>query len=112
MKLQEFCVNHPTKKAVQHCKQCGQPLCSDCRLLLAEGTFCSDGCHREFLELRQNILDTRGPRRHFSFIALLKHLFLAAILIAFIAGVLYWWLGTLDPAEMWRKLYNDFRLMF
>ncbi len=112
MKLQEFCVNHPTKKAVEHCKQCGVPLCVDCRLLLANGIFCSDSCHREYLEIRERIIDQKGRRRRFSIVALIKHLLVASLLMAFIAGVLYWWLGTLDPAKMWEKLYNDFRLMF
>lgn len=112
MELQEFCVNHPTKKAAAHCKQCLNPLCPECRVLLTEGVFCSDSCYRQFLELREHIIDQKGRRSRFSLIALVKHLAIAAILIAFIAAVLYWWLGTLDPAEMLQKLMRDIRLMF
>jgi hypothetical protein len=112
MELQEFCINHPTKKAVEHCKQCGSPLCPECRLLLTEGIFCSDTCYEEFREIRERIIDQKGRRARFSLVALLKHLAIAAVLIAFIAAVLYWWLGTLDPVEMAQKLWRDLRLMF
>lgn len=112
MKLQEFCKYHPTHKAVARCKQCHEPLCSECRVLLPEGIFCSDACLEEFRELRARIIDQRGRRAKFSVVALVKHLALAAVLVLFIAAVLYWWLGTLDPAEMVQKLIRDFRLMF
>jgi len=112
MKLLEFCINHPTKKAVAHCKQCDAPLCPDCRLLLREGIFCSDTCYHEFLDIRGRIIDEKGRRARFSVIALIKHLATAAVLLAIIAGIFYWWMGTTDPVEIWRRLVHDFRLMF
>jgi hypothetical protein len=112
MELQQFCKNHPTKKAVDKCTQCLEPLCPECRILLKHGVFCSDACYKEFLEVRERIIDERGRRTHFSFVVLVKHLLIAALLIGFICGVLYWWLGTLNPAEMWEKLARDIRLMF
>lgn len=112
MELQEFCVNHPTKKAVAHCKQCLSPLCPECRLLLTEGIFCSDDCYDAFREVRGRIIDQKGRRARFSLVALIKHLALAALLCILIAAILYRWLGTLDPAEMWEKLSRDLRLLF
>ena len=38
------CFFHTGRPAVTRCKQCGKPLCSDCRLVTEDGLFCSDRC--------------------------------------------------------------------
>ncbi len=38
------CFFHTGRPAVTRCKQCGRPLCSQCRKVTDEGIFCSDEC--------------------------------------------------------------------
>lgn len=38
------CFFHTGRPAVTRCKQCGRPLCSECRKITSEGIFCSDRC--------------------------------------------------------------------
>jgi len=38
------CFFHTGRPAVTRCKQCGRPLCSECRRITSEGIFCSDKC--------------------------------------------------------------------
>ncbi|HPP66788.1 MAG TPA: B-box zinc finger protein [bacterium] len=38
------CFFHTGRPAVTRCKQCGRPLCSECRLITPEGIFCGEKC--------------------------------------------------------------------
>ena len=38
------CFFHTGRPAMTRCKQCGKPLCSDCRQVTTEGIFCGEKC--------------------------------------------------------------------
>ncbi|MCX8082902.1 MAG: hypothetical protein N3D17_05860 [bacterium] len=42
------CFFHTGRPAVTRCKQCGRPLCSECRIIKGEGIFCSAECADRF----------------------------------------------------------------
>ena len=42
------CFFHTGRPAVTRCKQCGRPLCSECRIIKPEGIFCSAECAERF----------------------------------------------------------------
>ncbi len=61
--LFSMCINHPHVDATARCKQCGKPLCDDCKILGPTGYFCSDACkdqHQRFTE-RVEAMDRREP---------------------------------------------------
>lgn len=45
----KFCYRHPTRIAKRKCFQCARPLCPDCQQKLDHHLFCSDLCHRDYL---------------------------------------------------------------
>ncbi|MBU2495072.1 MAG: B-box zinc finger protein [Candidatus Omnitrophota bacterium] len=60
------CFFHTGRPAVTRCKQCGKPLCSDCRLVTEDGLFCSDKCAQTtgvFVKRSQNLEKKRSGRR-------------------------------------------------
>jgi hypothetical protein len=42
------CFFHTGRPAVTRCKQCGKPLCGDCRQVKDDGVFCGDKCADTF----------------------------------------------------------------
>ncbi|HNS33167.1 MAG TPA: B-box zinc finger protein [bacterium] len=38
------CFYHTGRPAVTRCKQCGRPLCGDCKIVKHGGIFCSEKC--------------------------------------------------------------------
>lgn len=42
------CFYHTGRPAVTRCKQCGRPLCSECRIIKPDGIFCSEKCAERF----------------------------------------------------------------
>jgi hypothetical protein len=42
------CFYHTGRPAVARCKQCGKPLCSECRIIKLEGIFCSEKCYETY----------------------------------------------------------------
>lgn len=42
------CFFHTGRPAVTRCKQCGRPLCSECRIIKGNGIFCSENCADRF----------------------------------------------------------------
>ena len=42
------CFFHPGRPAVIRCKQCGKPLCSQCRYITEYGIFCGEDCAKKF----------------------------------------------------------------
>ncbi|MFA5393382.1 MAG: B-box zinc finger protein [Candidatus Ratteibacteria bacterium] len=60
------CFFHMGRPAVTRCKQCGKPLCSDCRLVTEDGLFCGDKCAQTasvFAKRSQNLEEKRSARR-------------------------------------------------
>jgi len=61
------CFFHTGRPAVTRCKQCGRPLCSECRHITKEGIFCSDKCAetaRVYMERLQEIEQQRASYRN------------------------------------------------
>jgi len=85
------CINHPDRQAIARCRQCGRPLCSDCRIEGPTGDFCSIACqekHEQFVNRAQHMkVSAPGP----SFSVLLKRfiikLLLLLALILLMAGI-------------------------
>lgn len=108
------CIHHPVKPAVSKCRQCLAPLCIQCRRSMPDGgIYCSDECWKAFREF-QGLVDPKGGSRsrgRISILGSLRTMVISAILIAFIYGVLVFWLKTTDPSQMlvelgkiWRQL--------
>lgn len=86
------------------------PLCNDCKVSAAEGIFCSEICLEKFRNFQSRVATMGGLRSGFSILGFLRSTIIAAVLIAVIYGILYFWLGTGDPGEMWTKLLQMFKL--
>jgi hypothetical protein len=107
-----MCRKHPSKPAVAACKRCSAAVCSECKIMMPEGPFCSMACVQEFREFQSRIWAKGGPRRRFSVRATIRYLITVALLLAVIMIALSVWLGTTDPAEMWENLRRQLRLLF
>jgi hypothetical protein len=86
---QSTCIYHPTKQAVNRCKQCGAGTCHPCTVAGPTGRFCSERCrdtHEAFSQRAQE-LNTRAPGGRFLKVRKLvgSLLVFAAVLLA--AGV-------------------------
>ena len=46
--MKEECFFHTGRPAVIRCKQCGRPLCSECRYITEHGIFCGEDCAKKF----------------------------------------------------------------
>lgn len=60
------CFFHTGRPSVTRCKQCGRPLCSDCRLITEHGVFCGNKCANAaavFTERAENLEVRRAVRR-------------------------------------------------
>ena len=60
------CFFHAGRPAVTRCKQCGKPLCSDCRLVTEDGLFCGDKCAQTasvFVKRSQALEEKRSGQR-------------------------------------------------
>ena len=42
------CFYHTGRPSVTRCKQCGRPLCGECKIIGDSGIFCSDKCRQSF----------------------------------------------------------------
>ena len=42
------CFYHTGRPAVTRCKQCGRPLCGECKIVQQTGIFCSEKCADRF----------------------------------------------------------------
>lgn len=112
MPARAMCRKHPTKPAVDSCKRCSATVCTECKIMMPEGPFCSMACVQEFRDFQSRVWAEGGPRRRFSFRATIRYLITVAILIVVIGIALHFWLGTTDPGEMWENLRRQFRLLF
>ena len=69
MPHESTCINHPSRPATGRCKRCNIPLCSECKLVAKEGTFCSEKClaqTRVFMDRAKELgRDVRSGRSRF-----------------------------------------------
>lgn len=110
------CVNHPTKQAAARCRKCQAGLCILCRTTTMPdgGVYCSDACWQAFREFQQRVDTGTGSRTRgrISFLGALRTLIIATVLVAFIWGVLAFWLGTPDPGQMLVELKRMGKVLF
>ena len=92
------CFRHPNKVSIGNCKNCNAPICGECKTVTPNGIFCSNDCHANLVDFQSKIISTSGTRSGFSVFAWIKHLAIAAVLIAVIFGALSIWLKTTDPS--------------
>lgn len=69
MPAESHCINHPYREATGRCKRCNIPLCTDCKVIAVEGTFCSEKCAtqmRVFVKRAKELeKDVKKPRARF-----------------------------------------------
>jgi len=56
------CRYHPNLFSSGVCRQCGIPLCDACKILRAEGIFCSGECWDKYVKFQQRISAHRSVR--------------------------------------------------
>mgnify|MGYP000881682644 CR=1 FL=1 len=80
------CFFHTGRPSVIRCKQCGRPLCSECRMVKPEGIFCSQKCADTFKVFAERLAEIEAKRSKISGMNPLIRLiiFLVALFIIFI----------------------------
>ena len=107
------CRNHPTVPTAVNCRRCGAPVCEQCRVVVGEGTFCSDLCVNEFRDFTNRVWLDGGPRTpRITLGAWIKHLGLVAVLLAVIYAALFLLTKKSNPLEIGKDLLDMVRLMF
>ncbi len=64
--VESYCINHSDRVATARCRQCGKPLCDECKIITKEGIFCSEKCHeraKAFSSRMEEIEDKRWQKR-------------------------------------------------
>lgn len=105
------CKNHPIRFAIGRCKRCHVPICAECKISTDDGIFCSGECVEQFRTFQGRMANYGPGRSRFSLFAWIKYLIITAVLVAVIAGVLVFWLGTTDPGAMLEKLRQQLKLI-
>jgi hypothetical protein len=49
------CLNHPERPAITRCTVCFKPVCAECAISSADGTFCSTTCQENLERTRGNV---------------------------------------------------------
>lgn len=77
------CFYHTGRPSVARCKQCGRPLCGDCKIVGTEGIFCSDKCLNSFgvfARRAEELEEKKGRTSNFSPIRLIGWIIVIAAL--------------------------------
>ena len=85
------CFFHSGRPAVIRCKQCGKPLCSECRKITADGIFCSDECAQRygvFAERAENLEEQRRSMRPSRTVGVIKVIIVLAVLYGIYLAVM------------------------
>ncbi len=92
------CLNHPHRDATGRCRRCNTPLCTECKVITQDGTFCSEECSSQFRVFadRAEKLE-KAPRRTNR--RVLRKLLTAIIAIAVILLVLRYGFGISSLAD-------------
>lgn len=56
------CFFHTGRPSVTRCKQCGRPLCGECRIIRGAGIFCSEECADRFSVFSQRAEEIEEKR--------------------------------------------------
>ncbi|HOL21771.1 MAG TPA: B-box zinc finger protein [bacterium] len=75
------CFFHTGRPAVARCKQCGRPLCTECRIIKPDGIFCSVECAERFSVFARRAEELEAKRSKSSGVAgLIKFIIFLVIL--------------------------------
>lgn len=110
--LMDKCKNHPIKFAAGRCKRCHIPICSECKIQVEEGIFCSEECVDQFRTFQSRMADFGPTRSKFSLTAWIKYLITVAVLVGVIYGALAFWLGETDPGAIISALMKQINVLF
>jgi len=105
------CINHHHREATGRCRRCNIPLCTECKIIETEGTFCSEKCLREtrvFLKRAQELeKDSVRPRARFPLrqLVIIIVVVLVALVLLRIAGVT----TAADFGNLIRRIVNTIR---
>lgn len=91
---QSSCIHHPSKPAVNRCKQCLAPTCHPCTVVGPTGKFCSEACketHQAFIQRAQAMESTARSTFFVKLRSLLGSLlvFLAVCIAAGVVGTVF-----------------------
>ena len=82
------CFFHTGRPSVTRCKQCGRPLCNECRIVNAGGIFCSEKCAGDFSvfaeraeEIESRRTKSSGMKSLLKFVVFLAVLFIIYTLV-------------------------------
>lgn len=78
------CINHPHREAAARCLTCHKPVCSECVVTAANGTFCSELCRANYIAYQARKADLPRP----GVWEKLKSLFFRLLTAALVAGLL------------------------
>jgi len=80
------CFYHTGRPSVTRCKQCGRPLCNECRIVKSGGVFCSEKCVDAFSVFAKRAEELDEKRTRGSGIKSLIRLiiFIAVLLIIYL----------------------------
>jgi hypothetical protein len=111
MPTESRCINHHHREATGRCRRCNIPLCTECKIIEAEGTFCSEKCLREtkvFVkrakELEKDTVKSR-PRFPMRQLVIAILVVLAAVVLLRMAGVT----SAADFGNLIRRIVNTIR---
>lgn len=81
------CFLHTARDAMIRCKQCGKPLCHECRKTTDIGVFCSDECYAKTKNFTTRAAEyDKSKSNYWKIKALVKRLVILVILL----GVIWW----------------------
>ena len=111
MPTESRCINHHHREATGRCRRCNIPLCTECKIIEAEGTFCSEKCLREtrvFLKRAKELeKDVKKPPARFPLrqLVIAIAVVLAALVLLRFAGVT----SAADFGNLIRRIVNTIR---
>jgi len=79
------CFFHEGRPAVTRCKQCGKPLCSECKYITENGIFCGEKCAQSFgvfAKRAEELEEKRRPEGRSKVIGFIKFILFLAIVYA------------------------------
>lgn len=77
------CFFHTGRPSVARCRQCGRPLCQECRIVTSTGIYCSEKCEQTgaVFEERAQKLEEQRARRKSSAPKVVRTIIIVAILV-------------------------------
>lgn len=106
------CIHHPYKEATARCKRCNIPLCDECKVVTAEGSFCSETCHSQmkaFMERAKELdKDVRKPRARFPALKWIVFVLILAVIV-FVLRYRFDVRGFADFRDLIMRAVNAFR---